>query len=91
MSFNPPSTTSVYGVVSSLLRPADGDRSERSIRCQLVYNPAAPSYTLWVRSGIREAMSAALATELGRPFEVNSDYWTLELKEVESLLASANA
>jgi hypothetical protein len=36
-------------------------------------------------------MSAALATELGRPFEVNSDYWTLELKEVESLLASANA
>jgi hypothetical protein len=91
MSFNPPSTTSVYGAVSSLLRSADGDRSERSIRCQLVYNPAAPSYTLWVRSGIREAMSAALATELGRPFEVNSDYWTLELKEVESLLASANA
>lgn len=91
MSFRPPSTTSIYEAVSSLLRPADGDRSERSIRCQLIYNPAAPSYTLWVRSGIRESMSAALAAELGRPFEVSSDYWTLELKEAESLLASTNA
>jgi hypothetical protein len=36
-------------------------------------------------------MSAALAAELGRPFEVSSDYWTLELKEAESLLASTNA
>jgi hypothetical protein len=91
MSFRPPSTTSIYEAVSSLLRPADGDRSEHSIRCQLIYNPAAPSYTLWVRSGIRESMSAALAAELGRPFEVSSDYWTLELKEAESLLAAANA
>jgi hypothetical protein len=88
MSFDPPSTASVYEALSALLRPADGDRSERSIRCQLIYNPAAPSYTLWVRSGIRESMSAALASELGRPFAVTSDYWTLELKEVESLVAS---
>ena len=90
MSFNPPSTTSVYNAVSSLLRPTDGDRTERSIRCQLIYDPTTPSYTVWVRSGIREWVSASLASQLGRPFAVTSDYWTLRLEEVESLLASTS-
>ena len=90
MSFRPPSTTSVYNAVSSLLRSTDGDRSERSIRCQLIYDPIAPSYTLWVRSGLREWMSTVLASSLGRTFAVSNDYWTLKLEEVESLVASTN-
>jgi hypothetical protein len=84
----PPSTDHVYLAIVSLLRPADGDSSERSVRCQMLYQPTAASYTVWVRSGIREWLSTALAASLGRPFAVSDNYWTLNQEEAETLLAT---
>jgi hypothetical protein len=87
MNPRPPSTETVHRAIASLLRPADGDSSERSIRCQMLYQPTDASYTVWVRSGIREWLSTALASSLGRPFAESDDFWTLSREEVELLLA----
>ena len=88
MTFAPPSTSTVHRAIITLLRPSDGDSSERSIRCQMIYHPTDVSYTVWVRSGIREWMSTALASALGRPFAVSDDYWVLQREDVESLLTA---
>jgi len=88
MTLRPPSTSKVYRAIVSLLRPHDGDASERSVRCQMLYHPSDASYTVWVRSGIRQWMSTALASALGRPFSESDDYWLLQREEVESLLAT---
>ena len=90
-SIRPPSTEHVYRAIAALLRPADGDSSERSVRCQMLYQPTAASYTVWVRSGIRPWLSTALASSVGRPFAVSDDYWTLSQEEVELLLAATSA
>jgi len=90
MTIQPPSTENVYRAIVALLRPADGDSSERSVRCQMLYQPTDASYTVWVRSGIRPWLSTALASSLGRPFAVSDDFWTLNREEVESLLAATS-
>jgi hypothetical protein len=90
MTIQPPSTEHVYRAIVALLRPADGDSSERSVRCQMLYQPTDASYTVWVRSGIRPWLSTALASSLGRPFAVSDDFWTLNREEVESLLAATS-
>jgi hypothetical protein len=90
MTLRPPSTEHVYLAVASLLRPADGDSSERSIRCQMLYQPSDASYTVWVRSGIRQWVSTALASSVGRPFAVSDDYWTLNRAEVDALLTATS-
>jgi hypothetical protein len=91
MAFYPPSTTRLQSAVTSLLRPGDGDTSERSVRCQLLYRPTNPSYTVWARSGIRERLSDALAGVLERSFSVSDDHWVLELTEAEALLAATSS
>jgi hypothetical protein len=91
MTLQPPSTENVYRAIASLLRPDDGDSSERSVRCQLLLKPTSASYTVWVRSGIRPWISTALASSLGRPFEVSDDFWTLNREEVELLLSATAA
>jgi hypothetical protein len=91
MTLHPPSTENVYRAIASLLRPTDGDSSERSVRCQMLYEPSSASYTVWVRSGIREWLSTALADSVGRPFAVSDNFWTLNREEAELLLAAKNA
>jgi len=54
----------------------------------MIYHPTDVSYTVWVRTGIREWMSTALANALGRPFAVSDDYWVLQREDVESLLTA---
>jgi hypothetical protein len=88
MTIQPPSTENVYRAIVALLRPADGDSSERSVRCQMLYQPTDASYTVWVRSGIRPWLSTALASSLGRPFAVSDDFWTLNRNEVDLLLTA---
>jgi hypothetical protein len=70
MTLQPPSTEDVYRAIASLLRPVDGDSSERSVRCQMLYQPSSASYTVWVRGDIRPWLSTALASSIGRPFAV---------------------
>lgn len=91
MPFYPPSTSRLHRAVTSLMQPGDGDRSEQSVRCQLVYRPTEATYTLWVRSGLKESLSIALAGVLARPFTVSDNHWTLELKEVETLLTATSS
>jgi hypothetical protein len=91
MSFYPPSAARVHSAVTSLMQPGDGDRSEQSVRCQLVYRPTDASYTLWVRGGLKESISVALAGVLERPFTVTDNHWVLELKEVEALLTATSS
>jgi hypothetical protein len=54
----------------------------------MLYRASDASYTVWVRSGIREWTSTALASVLGRPFTAADDYWLLHREEAESLLAA---
>ncbi len=91
MSFYPPSTARLHTAVTSLMQPGDGDRSEQSVRCQLIYRPTDASYTLWVRGGLKESISAALTGVLERPFTVSDNHWVLELKEVEALLTATSS
>jgi len=91
MAFYPPSTARLHRAVTSLMQPGDGDRSEQSVRCQLVYRPTDASYTLWVRGGLKESLSVALASVLERPFTVSDNHWVLELKEVEALLTATSS
>jgi len=91
MTLQPPSTTNVYGAIVALLRPGDGDSSERSIRCQMLFRPADVSYTVWVRSGIRQRLSTALADSIGRPFAITDDFWTLRREEVDLLLTATSS
>ena len=91
MTFYPPSTARLHRAVTSLMEPGDGDRSEQSVRCQLVYRPTDASYTLWVRGGLKESLSVALASVLERPFTVSDNHWVLELKEVEALLTATSS
>jgi hypothetical protein len=91
MTLLPPSTESVYRAIASLLRPDDGDNSERSVRCQMLYQPSSASYTIWVRGGIREWLSTALTGSIGRPFAVSDDFWTLNREEAELLLTTTSA
>jgi hypothetical protein len=91
MAFYPPSTARLHRAVTSLMQPGDGDRSEQSVRCQLVYRPTDASYTLWVRGGLKESLSVALAGVLERPFTVSDNHWVLELKEVEALLTATSS
>jgi hypothetical protein len=91
MPLYPPSTARLHAAVTSLMLPDDGDRSEQSVRCQLVYRPSTSSYTLWVRGGLKESVSVALAGVLERPFPVSDNHWMLELNEVEALLAATSS
>jgi hypothetical protein len=91
MPFYPPSTARLHSAVTSLMQPGDGDRSEQSVRCQLVYRPTDASYTLWVRGGLKESLSVALAGVLERPFTVSDNHWVLELQEVEALLTATSS
>ena len=91
MPVYPPSTARLHRAVTSLMRPGDGDRSEQSVRCQLIYRPTDAKYTLWVRGGLKESLSVALADVLARPFAVSASYWVLELNEVEALLAATSS
>jgi hypothetical protein len=91
MASYPPSTARLCTAVASLMHPGDGDRSELSVRCQLVYRPTDPSYTLWVRDGLKASLSAALAGVLDRPFTVSDNHWVLELHEAEALLAATSS
>jgi len=91
MPFYPPSTARLHSAVTSLMQPGDGDRSEQSVRCQLIYRPTDASYTLWVRGGLKESLSVALAGVLERPFTVSDNHWVLELKEVEALLTATSS
>jgi len=90
MTIQPPSTENVYRAIVALLRPGDGDTSERSVRCQMLYQPTEAKYTVWVRSGIRPWLSTALASSLGRPFAVSDDFWTLNRNEVDLLLTATS-
>jgi hypothetical protein len=90
MDPQPPSTANVYRAIVALLRPDDGDSSERSVRCQMLYQATDTSYTVWVRSGIREWLSTALASSIGRPLLASDDFWTLNRKEVDLLIAATN-
>ena len=90
MTPQPPSTENVYRAIASLLSPADGDASERSVRCQMLYQPSATSYTVWVRHGIKQQLSTALANSVGRSFAMSDDFWTLNREEVELVLAAAS-
>jgi hypothetical protein len=90
MTLQPPSTENVYRAIASLLRPADGDSSERSVRCQMLYQPTSTSYTVWVRSGIRPWLSTSLGSSIGRPFAVSDDFWTLNQEEAELLLTATS-
>jgi hypothetical protein len=56
----------------------------------MLYQPSDASYTVWVRSGIREWVSIALASSVGRPFAVSDDYWTLNRAEVDALLTATS-
>jgi hypothetical protein len=91
MASYPPSTTRLYTAVTSLMQPGDGDRSEQSVRCQLVYRPTNSTYTLWVRHGLKESLSVALATVLERPFVVSENHWVLDLNEAEALLTATSS
>jgi hypothetical protein len=91
MPFYPPSTARLLRAVTSLMQPGDGDRSEQSVRCQLLYRPTDASYTLWVRVGLKASISVALAGVLERPFAASDNHWTLELNEVEALLAATGS
>jgi hypothetical protein len=91
MASYPPSTARLHAAVTSLMQPGDGDRSEQSVRCQLVYRPTDPTYTLWVRHGLKQSLSVALTTVLERPFTVSDNHWVLELSEAEALLAATNS
>jgi hypothetical protein len=90
MTLQPPSTENVYRAIASLLRPGDGDASERSVRCQMLYQPSSTSYTVWVRHGIKQQLSTALANSVGRSFAMSDDFWTLNREEVELVLAAAS-
>ena len=89
-SMTPPSTENVHRAIASLLRPSDGDGSEQSVRCQMLYQATDTKYTVWVRSGIREWLSGTLARYIGRPLQVSDDYWTLSRVEVELLLTATS-
>jgi hypothetical protein len=91
MASYPPSTTRLYAAVTSLMQPGDGDRSEQSVRCQLVYRPTNSTYTVWVRHGLKESVSVALATVLERPFAASANHWVLELTEAEALLTATDS
>ena len=91
MASYPPSTARLHTAVTSLMQPGDGDRSEQSVRCQLVYHPTTPSYTLWVRAGLKESLSVALASVLERPFTVADNHWVLERHEAETLLKATSS
>ena len=89
MTPHPPSALHVHSAITNLMRwERDADPS---LRCQLVYDPNRPTYTVWSRGPLRESVGAALASELGRPFAQSEDYWTLELSEAETLLKTAIA
>jgi hypothetical protein len=49
------------------------------------------SYTVWVRNGIRQQLSNALADSLGRPFAITDDFWTLKREEVDLLLIATSS
>ena len=91
MAIYPPSPAQLHAAVTSLMHPGDGDRSDQSVRCQLVYRPTNSSYTLWVRGDLKESLSVALASVLERPFAVSDNHWVLELKEVEALLTATSS
>ena len=91
MTLRPPSTENIHRAIASLLRSADGDSSERSVRCQMLLRPTSASYTVWVRSEIRQWVSTALASSIGRPFAVSDDFWTLNREEAELLLTVTSA
>ena len=91
MASYPPSTARLHAAVTSLMQPDDGDRSEQSVRCQLLYRPTNSSYTLWVRSGLKESISVALASVLKRPFAVSDNHWVLDLNEAEALLTATSS
>jgi hypothetical protein len=57
----------------------------------MLYQPTDASYTVWVRSGIRQWLSTALANSVGRQFAVSDDFWTLNRSEVELLLTVTNS
>jgi hypothetical protein len=57
----------------------------------MLLRPASASYTVWVRSGIRQWVSTALADSIGRPFVMSDDFWTLNQEEAELLLTATNA
>ena len=61
------------------------------MRCQLAYRPTNSTYTVWVRDGLKESLSAALATVLERPFAVWDNFWVLELTDAEALLTATNS
>ena len=90
MAFYPPSTVRLEAAVSALLDRGDCDVAERVFRCQLVYRPIDPTYTVWAQSAIRASVAAAFARVLQRPFTVADDHWVLNLGEVEALLAEAS-
>lgn len=86
----PPSAARLQTAVGELLRLADVDSSERTVRCQLVYHPTKPSYTVWGQSTVREGLSAALVRVLNRPFAVSDNHWVVELNEAEALLTATS-
>jgi hypothetical protein len=55
------------------------------------FRPTDASYALWVRGGLKESLSVALASVLERPFTVSDNHWVLELKEVEALLTATSS
>ena len=90
MSFYPPSTLRLEAAVNALLDLVDCGPAQRVLRCQLVYRPTDPSYTVWAQAGIRPLVSNALSKALQRPFVVSDNHWELNLAEVEALLAPPN-
>lgn len=85
MATYPPSSTRVGCAIAALLGvPPTTDRDE--IRCQLLYHPQNPRYTIWVKGPSRAGLAAALTTSLKRAFEVSDDHWLLLLNEAEQLL-----
>jgi hypothetical protein len=54
------------------------------------YQPSSTSYTVWVRHGIKQQLSTALAKSVGRSFAMSDDFWTLNREEVELILAAAS-
>ena len=91
MAYYPPSTARLHTAVTSLMQPGDGDRSEQSVRCQLIYRATDSTYTVWVRHGLKESLSAALAAALERPFAASENHWVLDLNEAEALLKATSS
>lgn len=85
MSSYPPSSTRVGSAIAVLLGVSSSTELDQ-IRCQLVYHPLNPRYTVWVKGTSRVALGAALTTTLKRPFAATDDHWLLQLDEAEHLL-----